>query len=66
MAWYEAMPPLVIITLALGAMGSLQAVVHRTFNDGKDKKVQRDHFNYLMDKRDERIKEEEAAAAASQ
>lgn len=35
MAWYEAMPPLVIITAALGAMGSLQALVHRAFNDGK-------------------------------
>ncbi|PXF47149.1 NADH dehydrogenase [ubiquinone] 1 alpha subcomplex subunit 1 [Gracilariopsis chorda] len=65
MAWYEAMPPLVIITAALGAMGSLQALVHRAFNDGKNKKVQQDHFNHLMDKRDERIKEEEANATSS-
>lgn len=35
MSWLEAMPPLVIITVALAAMGSLQAAVHRGFNDGK-------------------------------
>lgn len=80
------MPPLLIITAALGAMGSLQAFVHRTFNDGKvtdlrlssfsaqaviltlfvlqNKKVQQDHFNHLMDKRDDRIKEETKAASS--
>lgn len=62
MTWFEAIPPLVIITAAIGAMGSLQAVVHRACHQGKNKKVQRDHFSYLMDKRDERLKEEEAAA----
>lgn len=35
MTWFEALPPLIIITLSLGAMGSLQGFVHRRFNDGK-------------------------------
>lgn len=35
MTWLESIPPLAIITLALGAMGSLQAAVHRGFNGGK-------------------------------
>ncbi|CDF40196.1 unnamed protein product [Chondrus crispus] len=62
MTWLEAMPPLIIITGALAAMGSLQAAVHRGFNDGKNKKVQRDYFSHLMDKRDKRIREEVTAA----
>lgn len=35
MTWFEAVPPMVIIVAAVGAMGSLQGVVHRYFHNGK-------------------------------
>lgn len=35
MTWLEAMPPLIIITGAVGLMGILPAAVHRAFNNGE-------------------------------
>lgn len=64
MTWMEALPPLVIITVALAGMGTLPDIVHRAaYKQGK--KVQRDRFSSLMDDRDARVRAEAAAAAAA-
>ncbi|KAK1860162.1 hypothetical protein I4F81_002751 [Pyropia yezoensis] len=64
MTWMEALPPLVIITVALAGMGTLQDAVHRVaYKEGK--KVQRDRFSSLMDARDATVRAEAAAVAAS-
>lgn len=65
MTWLEAVPPLVIITACIAGVGALPSAVHRGFNGGKNKKVQRDHFALLMERRDARIDAEAASAASA-
>ena len=50
MAW-ETIPPFVIIVLAIGGMGGLQALVHKGFY-GKPKAVCQDSWDRHMQTRD--------------
>ncbi|GAB0495442.1 hypothetical protein MMPV_006743 [Pyropia vietnamensis] len=64
MTWMEALPPLVIITVAVAGMGTLQDAVHKLAY-GQGKKVQRDRFSSLMDARDAKVRAEATAAVAA-
>lgn len=53
MSW-EVAPPFIIITLAVGAMGGLQQLVHKGFY-GKPKAIGQDDWDRKLVARDERI-----------
>lgn len=55
--WVEAVVPLVIIAGALTTMGSLQTGVHKLFY-GKPKALGQDRWDYMIQKRDQRIRDE--------
>lgn len=54
MPW-ESLPPLIIITGAITAMGAIQQGVHRVFH-GKPKAVAADAWDRQLDRRDAGIK----------
>ena len=58
----ESLPPLIIITAAVTAMGAIQQGVHYLYA-GKPKAVGADSWDRLMASRDLRIKEEAQAQA---
>ena len=61
MAW-EAMPPFVIIVLAVGAMGGLQSLVHKGIY-GKPKAIGQDDWDRRLNRRDVKILEEAKVTA---
>lgn len=60
MAAYEVIPAFALIVGAIGLMGGLQGAIHKGFF-GKPKATSVDSWDRMMNKRDERIKEEAKA-----
>lgn len=56
-AWVEAIVPLAIITVAVGAMGGLQGVVQQLVY-GKPKPIGADEWDRLVETRDRRVLQE--------
>jgi NADH dehydrogenase (ubiquinone) 1 alpha subcomplex subunit 1 len=57
----ESLPPFVIITGAIAAMGAIQGAMHK-WSTGKPKAVGQDSWDRLLAQRDERVKGEAKAA----